>query len=441
MIKTKISIVLLILIFGVNISAAADIITDKLDEMMVKYDKVKLFSGVVLLAKDGNIVYEKPFGYADWEKKTPVNKETLFNIASITKMFTATMIMQLEKEGKLSLSDPLNKFVNIYPDNIGSKITIDMLLNMKAGLGDYLMDPAYNRNMSKFTNVDAYLDLIKNEPLLFEPGTDTRYSNSGYAVLGGVIEKATSKTYVENLKERILDPLGMKNSFFKQISDVYPNTATPTSIDFSGNKHNMKIEASPSGAGGIFTNVEDLFKLDTYIRSSKILGEGARAGGTPGWNSVFAQYKDGYTLIVFSNFGKAAEEIESRFRKIKSDEEYAAPSITVEMKFYKILNEEGISALSAGLKKTLEENDLEYNDMHLNKFGYQLVEAGEMDKAIQVFKLNTELFPDIANTYDSLAEAYMNNGNKELAIKNYKKVLELRPQNENAKKMIEMLQK
>ncbi len=440
MTKTKILLLLIISIFLLK-NSFADPYSDKLDELMTKYDSMQLFSGVVLLAKDGNIVYEKPFGYADWENKVALNNQTLFNIASITKMFTATMIKQLEKEGNLSLSDPLNKFVNIYPDNIGSKITIDMLLNMKAGLGDYLMDPAYNRNISKFTNVDAYLELIKNEPLLFEPGTDTRYSNSGYAVLGGVIEKASGKTYVENLKERIFDPLGMKNSYFKQISDVYPNTATPTSIDFSGNKHNMKIEASPSGAGGIFTNVEDLLKLDTYLRSSKLMGENIRAGGTPGWNSIFAQYNDGYTLLVFSNFGKAAEGIESRFRSIRNNKEYLAPGLPLEMTLYKTLKDQGTAGLSASLKQTLKDNNLEYNDNHLNDFGYQLMQSGELDNAIEVFKLNSELFPDIANTYDSLAEAYMNKGNKELAMQNYKKVLELRPQNENAKKMLEKLQK
>ena len=438
MTKTKMFLLLLLTLLIIK-NTYADDYSDKLDKLMSEYDKMQVFSGVVLLAKGGNIVYEKPFGYADWENKVQNNNQTLFNIASITKMFTATMIKQLEKEGKLSLSDPLNKFVSIYPDNIGGKITIDMLLNMKAGLGDYLMDPVYNRNITKFTNVDAYLDLIKNEPLLFEPGTDTRYSNSGYAVLGGVIEKATGKSYADNLKERIFDPLGMSNTYFKQMSDHYPNTAVPTSIDFSGNKHNMKIEASPSGAGGIYTNVEDLLKLDTYLRSSQLMGENIRAGGTPGWNSIFAQYPDGYTLLVFSNFGKAAEGVESRFRSIRNNKDYPEPSPPLEMKLYQVLKDNGISGLSASLKQLLKDNNLEYNDNHLNDFGYQLMQAGELDKAIEVFKLNSELFPDIANTFDSLAEAYMNKGNKELAIVNYKKVLEIRPQNENAKKMLEKL--
>ncbi len=351
------------------------------------------------------------------------------------------MIKQLEQEGKLSLSDPLNKFIQMYPDNIGSKITIQMLVDMKAGLGDYLGDPNYNRNVRKFTNVDAYIDLIKNEPLLFEPGTDQQYSNSGYAVLGGVVEKVTGKSYTDNLKERIFTPLGMKDAYFKQIEDNLTNSAVATEITFSGDKRSMQQETSPSGAGGIYTTVEDMLKLDTYLRTSKLIGLGARAGGTPGWNSVFAQYKDGYTLLVFSNFGRMAEEVESRFRDIFNGKDYPAPDLPMSMKLYKILKDEGTDALSSKLKDILEKSRMEYNDMHLNDFGYQLMQSGDLDLAIEAFKLNAKLFPEIANVYDSLAEAYMNKGEKQLAIENYKKVLAIRPQNENAKKMLEKLSK
>ena len=434
-------VLLLILALLISKSLLADNVSDKLDEMLTKYNEKELFSGVVMLAKDGDVIYQKTFGYADWENKTPVNLQTLFNIASIGKMFTATMIKQLEKEGKLNMSDPLNKYLNIFPDNIGSKITIQLLLDMKAGLGDYFMDPAYRRNVEKFTSVDAYLNLIKDEPLLYEPGQGQEYSNSGYAVLGGVIEKVTGKSYEENLKERIFGPLGMKNTYYKQMKDKIENSAYATNINFAGNKKRMQEEASPSPAGGLYTNAEDLFKMDAYLKSSQLLGMGVRAGGTPGWNSIFGQYKNGYTLIVLSNFGRVADEMEMKFRKIMKNEPYGEPMLPLQMVLYKKIKEEGSAGLSENLKKILEENDMEYSDMPLNNFGYQLMEAGELDMAIEVFKLNSELFPDIANTYDSLAEAYMNKGNKELAIVNYKKVLEMRPQNENAKKMLEQLQK
>lgn len=419
----------------------ADNVPEKLDEMISKYNDKELFSGVVMLAKDGEVIYKKTAGYADWENKTPVNLQTLFNIASIGKMFTATLIMQLEKEGKLNMNDALNKYLNIFPDEIGNKITIKLLLEMKAGLGDYFASPYYRRNFEKFTTVDAYLNLIKDEPLLYEPGQGQEYSNSGYAVLGGVIEKITGKSYEQNLKERIFEPLGMKNSYYKQFKDKLENRAFATNINFAGNKRNMREEASPSPAGGIYTNAEDLLKMDAYLKSSKLLGDGIRAGGTPGWNSIFGQYKNGYTLIILSNFGRVADEMEMKFEKILKNEPFGEPAMPLQMILYKTFKEKGSTGLSKNLKSILEQNDMEYSDMPLNDFGYQLMEAGELDMAIEIFKLNTELFPDIANTYDSLAEAYMNKGNKELAILNYKKVLEMRPQNENAKKMLEQLSK
>jgi len=441
--KTKfLTIILSLLIILSSIkNTFADNYSDKLDKLMNAYNRNELFSGVVLLAKDGKVQFEKAYGYADWKNKVANNNNTLFNTASITKMFTSTIIAQLEREGKISYTDPLSKYLALYPAEIGDKITIRMLLDMKAGLGDYLRNPEYNKNPAKFTTVNDYIALIKNEPLLFEPGTQWEYSNSGYAVLGGVIEKVTGKSYVQNLQERIFDPLGMKDAYFKQFNDKLTNSAIATQITFANEKINMMMEASPSPAGGIYTNVEDILKFDEYLRSTKIMSEGTRAGGTPGWNSVWAQYNNGYTLIVMSNFGNVAEEVEQRFTQIMKTGNFDEPALPIGMKMYKVMKEKGTAELESSLKSIIKESDLEYNDMHLNKFGYELMQSGDLEMALEVFKLNAKLFPDIANVYDSLGEAYMLKGNKELAIENYKKVLEIRPKNQNAKEMLERLQK
>ncbi|MBS1492257.1 MAG: serine hydrolase [Bacteroidetes bacterium] len=440
MIRLKYFLVLLVTVFLLK-NSFADEYSDKLGELMNAYDKQQLFSGVVMLAKDGNVVFHKSYGYADWSKQTANNKQTIFFIASITKTFTREIVNQLEKEGKLSFSDPLSKYVSIFPDAIGNKITIQMLLEMKAGLGDYLRDPNYRQHAENFRTINDYLQLIKNEPLLFEPGTNTEYSNSGYAVLGGVIEKASGKSYADNLKERFFEPLGMKNSYYRQMDDMIPNSAMGSEINFANKKRSMPMEISPSPAGGIFTNAEDMLKFDAYMRKAHPSNGEIVAGGTPTWNSIFAQYKSGYTLIVLSNFGRVAEEVEERFRKILKNEKYTEPKLPLGMTLYKTLEDNGIEGLEKDLKNILQQNDFMYNDMHLNKFGYELVQAGENDLALEVFKLNAKLFPDVPNVYDSLGEAYMNAGNNELAIANYKKVLEMRPQNENARRMLEKLQK
>ncbi len=430
-----------ILLFAVLINNIfADEYADKLDKIVNEYNDLGLFSGNVLIAKDGNIIYEKQFGYADWEQKTPVTPETLFRIGSLNKMFTHTMIKQLEKENKLSLDDPLSKYSDMYPKETGDKITIKMLIEMKAGLGDYLMNPAFNQNRGKFKTVNDFLEIIKDEPLLFEPGTAQEYSNSGYVVLGGIIEKVTGKSYVDNLKERLINPLGMNNTHYLLIGETVPNMASGTRITFSGNKVNSPFTEQPSPAGGMFSNARDLLKLDQYLRQTGLIGAGIRAGGTPVWNSVLAQMKDGYTVIINSNFGQVADEIIMRFEDAMNGKDYPKPDVTLEMKMYAILKNGGIVKLESSLKQILEANGMLYNDRHLNFFGYELMNDNLLDDAIEVFKLNAKLFPGEPNVWDSLAEAYMNKGENELAIANYKKVLELDPGNQNARKMLEKLE-
>lgn len=420
-------------------NAMADDYADKLDKIVNEYNSLGMFSGNVLVAMNGNIVYEKQFGYADWEKKIPVTTETLFRIGSLNKMFTHTIIKQLEKEDKLSLDDPLSKYLDLYPKETGDKITIKMLIEMKAGLGDYLNDPAFNQNRDKFKTVNDFLEIIKDEPLLFEPGTGQEYSNSGYVVLGGIIEKVTGKSYVDNLKERIITPLGLNNTHYLLIGETVPNMSNGTRITFTGGKINSQFLEQPSPAGGMFSNARDLLKLDQYLRQTGLLGLAIRAGGTQVWNSVLAQMKDGYTVIINSNFGQVADEIIMRFEDAVNGKDYPKPDVTMEMKMYDLLKNGGIEKLEGSLKQILEAHGMLYNDRHLNFFGYELMNDNLLDDAIDVFKLNAKLFPGEPNVWDSLAEAYMNRGNNDLAIENYKKVLELAPNNPNAKKMLEKL--
>lgn len=437
----KLNYLLKILFFTIfTASTIADDFTDKLDKIINEYNALGLFSGNVLVAKDGNVISEKQYGFADWEKKIPVTPETLFRIGSLNKMFTHTLIKQLEQENKLKLDDPLSRYLDIYPGETGDKITIKMLIEMKAGLGDYLMNPEFNQNRARFRTVNDFLEIIKNEPLLFEPGTQQEYSNSGYVVLGGIIEKVTGKSYTENLKERLLLPLDLENTHYLILGETVPNMAAGTRITFSGEKVNSPFMEQPSPAGGMFSNARDLLKLDKYLRQTGYLSQAIRAGGTPVWNSVFAQMKDGYTVIINSNFGQVADEIIMRFEDAVNGREYPKPDITLEMKMYDILKNGGITKLESQLQTLLESYGMLYNDRHLNFFGYELMNDNKLDEAIEVFKLNTRLFPDEPNVWDSLGEAYMNKGENENAIENYKKVLELAPNNQNAKKMLEKLE-
>jgi CubicO group peptidase (beta-lactamase class C family) len=419
--------------------AYSDDIKSKVDELCAKYSELGIFSGVVLLAKDGNIIYEKSFGFADYNSSTPNTASTLFNIASITKVFTREMILQLKDEGKLALTDPLSKSLDLYPKETGDKITIQMLIDMKAGLGDYIMDPEFNKDPARFTSVSELLEVIKNEPLLFEPGTSQEYSNSGYAVLGGIVEKVTGKSYRDNLKERIFIPAQMLNTYFEWKKDAVPNSAKGTTISFSGSKKSINSFISPSPAGGIYTNAEDLLKFDAFTKKRYKTGSDIFAGGSPEWNSILGNYENGYTLIILSNLGRMAEELEMRINSILHSKPYKEPGLPLEMSFYNIIKENGLDYFKNNFKSLLEENNLRYRDVHLNAFGYHLMEEGELDMALDVFKLNAELFPDVPNVYDSLGEAFLKKGDKENAKKNYQKVVDMQPGNQNAKRMLEQI--
>jgi len=144
-------------------------------------------------------------------------------------------------------------------------------------------------------------------------------------------------------------------------------------------------------------------------------------------------------VIINSNLGEVADEIIMRYEDAINGKEYPKPNVNMEMKMYAIMKDGGIEKLESSLKLIFEEYGLLYKDKHLNFFGYELMNDKLLDDAIEVFKLNAKLFPGVPNVWDSLGEAYMNKGENKLAIESYKRVLELDPENQNAKKMLEKL--
>lgn len=447
----------------------------QVDALMQQALQLDVFSGNVLIAHQGKVVYQKSFGYANWEEKIPFIDSTMFNIGSNGKDFTQAIICQLVQENKLSFQDPLSKYLEMFPKSIADKITIKHLLTMQSGMGDYMQSPRFR--FGQIRTISGLLDFIKDEPLLFEPGTGRAYSNSGYVVLGGVIEKITGKTYEENVRERILKPLGMMHSAF-----IYPdskdveNKATGTEITLSGSKRTEKrINPGlvPTSAGGMYSSASDLFKFyEAEMFTNKVLNDELKlklftryedqpkktwkemmadpkfisslAGGLNGWNSCVTQIPAlHYTVIVLSNYDEAghpAEQIGERIENIlfgKSNEPLTlAPSQFI----YQYISQNGIDDFVKNSDELLRKNNIEIRGpMILNRFGYDLINEKKLDWAVEIFKLNIRLFPKEPNCYDSLGEAYMLSGQKELAIQNYKKVLEMDPENENAKQMLEKL--
>ncbi len=297
------------------------------------------FSGVVLLAKDGQPVVTKAWGYADPAKTTPNKVDTKFNLGSINKFFTKVAIGQLAAAGKLSLSDTIRKHLPDYPSPAADKITIEQLVEHRSGLGD-IFGEKFMATHAKLRTLADYEPLFVSEPLLFEPGTQQRYSNAGYIVLGLIIEKVSGQSYYDYVRDHITKPLGMNDTASYAVDENVPNRAIgltkrgPDGPLPERRANTNTLPARGSSAGGGYSTAGDLLKFTNALTAGKLLperwtnwaftddldGKGRNlgiAGGSPGVNAL-VEIEPPYTLVVLSNFDPpSAEQIGQAFRPRK----------------------------------------------------------------------------------------------------------------------------
>jgi CubicO group peptidase (beta-lactamase class C family) len=239
-----------------------------------------IFSGVVLIAKDDKILLHVAHGLAERSFNVPVNLNTKFNLASVGKMFTATAIAQLVKQGKIAYDDKLIKHLPDFPNKvIAEKITIHQLLTHTAGMGTLFESPGYERlrrYRSSWDEVSAFAD----EALFFEPGTRWRYSNAGYVTLGAVIERVSGMNYIDYVRENIFKPLGMNDTDSYAHDEVVPNMSVlyvqspddPLGIEPYVAEH-VLAGYRGNGEGGGYSTALDLFKFARSYRTGKLLGK------------------------------------------------------------------------------------------------------------------------------------------------------------------------
>jgi CubicO group peptidase (beta-lactamase class C family) len=256
---------------------------------------------------DGKLVFERGYGLADLEKKTPITPETDFRLASVTKQFTAMGIMLLVHDGKLKYDDTLGKIFPEFPE-YGRTITIRELLNHTSGLKDY--GDIYMKQVGEKTPMDQIPQLHDSDVLKlmeqqtatsFPPGTKYEYSNSGYAVLGMVIQKVSGEPYQDFVRERIFRPLGMAKTvaFVKGVNEV-PNRAFGYNKDKASGKFVFGDQSPTSavlGDGGIYTSIKEMAKWDKSLREHKLLSEAEmREAWTPVQVSEGRKRRDGTML-------------------------------------------------------------------------------------------------------------------------------------------------
>ncbi|WP_298519912.1 serine hydrolase [uncultured Kordia sp.] len=248
-------------------------ITTEIDQLMNDQYKADGFGATILVAKEGKVVFKKAYGKANMELDIDMIPENVFEIGSITKQFTAVGILMLLEEGKLSLDDEITKYIPDYPTQ-GTKITIHHLLTHTSGIKSYTSIPSLRDFARKDLSVTELIDAFKDEPMDFKPNEQFRYNNSGYVLLGYIIEKITGESYATFVQERIFDKLNMKSSYYGSKSQLIKNRA------YGYQDRNEKyVNADyismtiPYAAGSLMSTVDDLFTWNTAIRNHKLISK------------------------------------------------------------------------------------------------------------------------------------------------------------------------
>ncbi|MGI8897032.1 MAG: serine hydrolase [Pyrinomonadaceae bacterium] len=453
----------------------------KIDDVMMAAHKYRLFNGSVLVAENGKVIYKKGLGLAQMEWNIPNMPDTRFRLGSITKQFTAALILQLVEQGKVKLDGRVSDYLPAYRKDIGEKVTVHQLLNHTSGIPSYTSLAGFFNDVSRNpSTVDDFIKKYASNNLEFEPGSKFSYNNSGYFLLGAIVEKVTGQTYEKALKERILDPLGMKNTGYDHHANIIEKRSSGYQKTPEGYVNAPYLDMSlPYAAGAMYSTVEDLYLWDQALYADRVLsaatkelmykpnlddyaygwvvtraklGTGTESvpkikhgGGINGFNTVIVRFPAQKHLIAMldnTSQGRSLEQLERELTNILYNQPYNLPKMSVAEVLFKTIGEKGIEAGLVQYRdlKTRQANVYDFSEPELNRLGYQLLEAKKLKEAVEIFKLNVEAYPKGFNTYDSLGEAYMISGNTELAILNYKKSLELNPQNTGATEMLKRLE-
>jgi CubicO group peptidase (beta-lactamase class C family) len=249
-------------------------LTAEFDKIISSEFKPEEPGGVVLVAQKGQIIYKKAFGMADMELNVPMKEAMVFNIASITKQFTAVAILQLMEQGKLSLQDEITKYLPDYPTG-GQKITVENLLTHTAGIPG--SEPAAITRLQgerRWITLPEIINTFKSRPLDFAPGTKMIYSNNGYMLLGAIIEKVSGVSYREYLEKNLFKPAGMTETLFGDdyiiVKNRVPSYIYSRSDSRFFNALNGKVEIAYS-AGAIQSTADDLFKWNRALLAHKLI--------------------------------------------------------------------------------------------------------------------------------------------------------------------------
>ncbi len=312
--------------------------TGRMDQIVQSYATAKTFMGSVLVAHGGDVLFNKGYGMANLEWDIPNSPSTKFRLGSVTKQFTAACILLLEERGKLKVEDPVKKYMPDAPA-AWDKVTIFHLLTHTSGIPSFTSFPDYSQTEPFPTTPEKLVARFRDKPLDFQPGEKWDYSNSGYVLLGYLLEKISGQSYQAFLQENILTPLEMKNTGYDSNSEIIAHRAEGYTPSPKGTVHAGFIHMSiPFSAGSLYSTTEDLLRWEQGLFGGKVLSAASlkkmttpfkndyafglsvrtenghkvidHGGGIEGFNTHLAYYPDDkITVVVLANLNGPASEI------------------------------------------------------------------------------------------------------------------------------------
>lgn len=286
-----------LIIFLARIVVSGQITTEKLDSLLKVENTKHGFNGTVLVAQNGKIILEKGYGFKNKKENLLNTANTIYQIGSITKQFTSAIILQLVAAKKMTLQDKLSKYIQGYPG--GDSITVEHLLTHTSGVYNYTNDGDFMRDRSEHPIArDSLLALFEYKPLDFSPGTKFSYSNSGYILLGMIIEKVTGKSYFRVVRENIFELLGMSHSGFDFTNLKNADKATGYAGDLTVPVGIVDSSVS-FAAGALYTTVGDLYKWDRALYTDRIVSQALLQKAFTVYQSSY-----GYGWGISESYGK-----------------------------------------------------------------------------------------------------------------------------------------
>lgn len=331
-------------------------IAQKADELLTAYSDQHKFSGNVLIAKDGKIIFQRSYGYADISTKQPNTAATEFRVGSLTKMFTSTAILQLAEKGKLSLTDPVNKYVSNFA--YGDSVKIINLLSHTSGIKGYTDSP-------EPTTLKESIDRFKYQPLAFVPGSQFEYNNFNYILLSYIAEKTSGVPFPKLIQSSVLSKAGMTHSGLDTKSRTsatraHGYTTNPATAEWTqANEGNVALAA---GAGALYSTLGDLYKWSEAISKHSVLPDSliklalkpiqnnygmgwmttdafgrkqiGHTGSIPGFIANFMKFPDqDITIILLSNYEDVdGRQISKDLAAVTFGEAYNLPVVKKEVK-------------------------------------------------------------------------------------------------------------